>query len=282
MIPATSITYNSTTTQTSTTPIHQSLFHGGPRSRPASLGCVSGQLSVDWICMGQPHLLQKRSLSDGMASQSGFAQGGSSKRFPQWGQNWAPSDTSLPQPLHPITPVGLFGGLRETAVASRSGGPDGGLCGGGGFLADFRARAITPPPMAPMTRTSVLCLLIGGSQRVPGCNRNRALPQLAPPGTTGTGTKRRITAQARRRPPSNLSAPTRGLRLNRLTIQSMPAPTSPPIRAPTIATPKIGTDPSYSPPNRAQMVQMTPMPPPATPPRIAKSEVSSFVDTTER
>ena len=194
----------------------------------------------------------------------------------------ASSDTSLPQSLHPITPVGLFGGLRETVGASRSDGPYEDLCGGGGFLADFRARAITAPPTAPTTRTSVLCLLIGGSQRVPGCNRNRALPQLEPPGTTETGIKRKNTAQARRRPPSSLSAPTRGLRLNRLTIQSMPAPTSAPLTAPTIATPKIGTDPSYSSPHRAQMVQMTPMPPPATPPRIAKSEVSSFADTTER
>ena len=187
----------------------------------------------------------------------------------------AASGTPLPHSLHPITSVGLFGGLRETVGASRSDGPYEDLCGGGRFLADFRARATTAPPMAPMTRTVVLCLLIGGSQKA-FWNRNRALPQPE------TGTKRKNTAQAKRRPPSSLSAPTRGLGLNRLTIQSMPAPTSPPLTAPTIATPKIGTDPSYSPPHRAQMVQMTPMPPPATPPRIAKSEVSSFADTTER
>ena len=205
MIPARSIVNNSAKAQASATPIHQSVCHGGPLFRPASLGWVSDRLAAGWICMGQPHLLQKRSPSDGMASQSGFAQGGSSKRSPQWGQNWASSDTSLPQPLHSSTPVGLFGGLRETVGASRSGGPDGGLCGGGGFLAGFRAKALTP-----------------------------------------------------------------------LTIQSMPAPTSPPIRTPTIATPKIGTDPSYSPPNRAQMVQATPMTPPVTAKRVVKNSVSLF------
>jgi hypothetical protein len=165
-------------------------------------GSLTNCQYTESLCVGQPHLLQKRSPEGVLASQSGFTQVGSSKGSPQWGQNWASSDTSLPQPLHSSTPVGLFGGLRETVGASRSGGP---VSEAFAEVAGFRAKALTL-----------------------------------------------------------------------LTIQSMPAPTSPPIRAPTIATPKIGTDPPYSPPNRAQMVQATPMPPPATAKRIVKSSVSLF------